>query len=325
MKKAIVTGGGGFLGKALCVELKDLGYEVIALARGSYPELELLGITTRQCDISEPLDNFVDDFKDAEVIFHTAAKVKMWGDYKDFYKINVEGTKNLISMAKKSGIKKFIYTSSPSVIADGTNLKGINESYDYPKAHKANYPKTKAIAERIVLEENSHEFKTVSLRPHLIWGPGDNNFVPTILERAKAGKLVRVGNGKNLVDLSFIDDCVSAHICALTAVDTNPKASGKAYFISQGEPVELWSWIDEVLVKNGQPKIKKSIPFMVAYNLARLLEGVYKLFSIKSEPPLTKFLVSEMATDHYFDISRAKKHLGYEPKYSISEAIEITF
>ena len=322
MKKVIVTGGGGFVGKALCLELRKLGYQVISFARGKYPDLEEAGIQTRRCDISENLENFKSDFEDAEAIFHTAAYVKMWGDYNNFYKINFLGTKNLVNFAIKHNISKFIYTSSPSVVADGKNLQGINESYPYPKKFKANYPKTKALAEQYVLEKNSHSFKTLSLRPHLIWGEGDNNFVPTIIKRAKEGKLVIVGDGKNKVDFSYIKDCIQAHLCALTALDNNPKSSGKAYFISQGEPYPLWDWINEVLVRNDLPKLEKKVSFNLAYSIASVLEFFYKTFSIKSEPRLTRFLVSEMATDHYFDISRARTLLGYEPKYTIKQAFD---
>lgn len=324
-KKVIVTGGGGFVGKALCYKLKADGFDVVAVSRGDYPELRSRGIKLIRADISEDLSNFKADFVGAEAIFHTAAKVDMWGDFNEFYKVNVVGTKNLLQLARDLKISKFIYTSSPSVITDGKDLKGINESYPYPGSYLASYPETKAMAEKIVMEANTAELKTIALRPHLIWGPGDTNLVPTIIERAKAGRLMQVGDGQNMVDLCYIDDCVQAHIKAFEALDRNQAARGKAFFISQGEPVNLWNWINQILDYNSLPPVRKKISFKLAYFAAGVLEFIGKTFLENREPLLTRFLVKEMATDHYFDISRARKILEFEPKISIAEGMRKTF
>ena len=324
-KHVIVTGGGGFVGEALCRRLVGLGYRVTSIARGSYPELENCGVNVVQHDLSQPLTSILPQLEGANAIFHTAAYVKMWGKYQDFYQVNVVATKQLLAAAKELKIENFIYTSSPSVIADGRDLCGINESYPYPVKHKAFYPQTKAIAEQMVLAANGQELNTLSLRPHLIWGPGDRNFVPTILERARAGKLMCIGDGQNKVDVCYIDDCVTAHIRALEALKENPKSRGKAYFISQGEPVKLWEWINQILELHDLPQITKKVPFGIAYPAAAILETVSRLMPGQPEPRFTKFLVSEMATDHYFDLSRAKDLLGFEPKVSIKVAMERTF
>ena len=151
--------------------------------------------------------------------------------------------------------------------------------------------------------------RTIALRPHLIWGPGDTNLIPTIIKKAKSGDLVQVGPGNNLVDICYIEDCVEAQICAMRALQSNPNAGGKAYFISQGEPVKLWEWINEVLVANDLKPIKRAIPFWLASSLASIFELIAKILPGNKEPRLTRFLVSQMATAHYFDISAAKKRI----------------
>ena len=325
MAKYVVTGGGGFVGSAIVRALLKEGHEVIAIARGHYPELESIGAKTRRLDLTKEAFRLEEIFQNTDAVFHVAAKVDMWGDYQSFYEANVLATRSVVAACIASGVQRLIYTSSPSVIADGRDLNGIDESYPYPQKYLANYPKTKAQAEREVLAANSNKLWTIALRPHLIWGPGDNHLVPTIIERARLGKLIRVGDGKNLIDVSYIDDCVQAHLDALKALDANPSSRGKAYFISQGEPVNMWQWIDEILVLNGIEKIKKNIPSKLAYFLAWVLECISQIRPGKPEPLLTRFLVKEMYTSHYFDISAAKKELGYLPKYSIKEAMEVTF
>lgn len=329
-ERYVITGGGGFVGKALGQELVRRGCEVVSLSRGEYPELRQLGIEARRVDISSDPSQWADVLEGATGVFHTAAKVDMWGAYDDFFRTNVVGTRNVLSACKHAGVRNVVYTSSPSVIHDGKSLEGIDESYPYPQHPHAFYPETKAIAEREVLAAcDQVSLRTVALRPHLIWGPGDTNLVPTILERARAGRLTRIGDGSNLIDLSYIEDCVSAHILAMEELKSaESKCLGKAYFISQGEPVKMWSWIDEVLVRNNLPPVSRSIPVGVAHGLAVVMEGlarVLNIIGITYTPLLTRFLVSEMATHHYFSIAAARRDLGYEPSCSIAEALERTF
>jgi 2-alkyl-3-oxoalkanoate reductase len=323
--KYLVIGGGGFLGKALCLALSQAGHEVISLSRGRYAALEQQGIKCIPADISKELASLAEAFEGVDTVFHTAAKVEMWGRYAEFYRVNVSGTRHVIEACRKFKVPKLVYTSSPSVVADGANLQGVDESYPYPKKYKAYYPQTKAMAEQEVLAANSTELYTLSLRPHLIWGPGDTNFVPTILARARAGKLIRVGAGQNKVDLTFIEDGVQAHLLAAQALDNNPNARGKAFFISQGEPVNLWDWINEVLKRNGLPEVMKRLPVPLAMSMAAGCELFAGLMPGGRLPLLTRFLVSEMSTDHYFDISRARRELRYCPKYTQAEAMLLTF
>jgi nucleoside-diphosphate-sugar epimerase len=324
MASCLVTGGGGFVGKALCYRLKDLGHDVTSVARADYPELRERGINTKQLDICSAQEALTKACKGTEVVFHVAAKVDMWGSFHDFFSTNVVGTRNVIKACKDSGVRKLVYTSSPSVIADGTDLNNVSEDYPYPANHLAFYPATKAVAEREVLSANNDVLWTLALRPHLIWGPGDTNLIPAIIARAKAKKLIQVGGGNNLVDVCFIDDCVTAHIKAMDGLE-NPKARGKAYFISQGEPVNMWGWINEILKRSSLPPVTRRIPKSIAMGVAWAAEMVSRIHPGKPEPLLTRFLVCEMATSHYFNISRAKELLGFKPEYTVSEALEKTF
>ncbi|NMC62645.1 MAG: NAD-dependent epimerase/dehydratase family protein, partial [SAR324 cluster bacterium] len=271
--KFIVTGGGGFLGKALSLRLKSLGLEVHSISRNPYPELLEAGIVHHQADLSDDLRGLRSVFEGASALFHTAAKVDMWGLYEDFYRANVQATKNLLEMCKETKLSKFIYTSSPSVIANGNDLCGVDESMPYPEHFEALYPATKAMAEKEVLLANGRGgLRTIALRPHLIFGPGDTNLMPTIIERARSGRLIQVGDGTNKVDFTYIEDCVEAHIKAADALDKNPQAGGRAYFISQGEPIKMWDWINEVLTRSGLPPLSRKISFKLAYFIGGLSE-----------------------------------------------------
>jgi len=329
-KRYLVTGGGGFVGKALCKELRRQGYSVLSLSRGKYPDLEAAGVHTKQVDIGSNLDSWVGLFEGVDGVFHTAAKVDMWGDYKGFYETNVLGTRNILSACRRAGVRNLVFTSSPSVIHTGSDLVNVDESIPYPEHYHAFYPQTKAQAEQEVLaSDQSGTLRTVALRPHLIWGPNDTNLIPTIVERARLGRLTRIGAGENLVDLTFIDDCVNAHILAMKALENTPEVvGGNAYFISQGDPVKMWGWIDEVLAAHHIPPVRKAISKGVASAIGAVMEVVAKAsspFGLRIKPLLTRFLVSEMSTHHYFNISRARQDLGYVPSCSISEAMKKTF
>lgn len=322
-RRAVVTGGGGFVGRFLIQRLLKEGYAVASIARSDYPILREWGVETHQVDLSSPEAQLGKIFRHTDVVFHVAAKVDMWGAYDDFYRANVLATERIIAACHEQQVPSLVYTSSPSVVAGGEDLCGVNEDYPYPQKYLAHYPATKALAERAVLAANGQRgLRTLALRPHLIWGPDDVNLIPTVIERARAGKLIRIGNGENLSDFTYIDDCVDAHICALCALVENPESAGKAYFISQGTPVKLWWWVDQILMKAGIPAVSRSIPRPMAESVAWLLESFARLTRSSSEPLLTRFLVKEMATSHYFDISRARRLLGYNPTLSTAQRLE---
>ena len=325
--KAVVTGGGGFVGGAICRRLHALGHDVTALGRRPNREMAAAGISSVSHDLAaaDARSALTDIFAGVDCVFHTAAHVKMWGPREAFVRGNIDATENVIAACRAAGVGKLVFTSSPSVVATDHDLRGIDESQPYPARFAALYPETKAAAERTVLAAHGRDLRTIALRPHLIFGPGDTNLVPTILARARAGRLVQVGNGKNLVDLTFIDDCVAAHLLAAAALDTRPAAGGRAYFLSQGGPVPLWHWIGRVLELHDLPPVRRRIPAAVAKGLAAAAETVWGACGLRSDPPLTRFLAEEMATDHFFDISAARRDLGYHPSCTVWEATDRSF
>jgi nucleoside-diphosphate-sugar epimerase len=323
----LVTGGGGFVGSALCRRLRTLGHHVTALGRRPNPALTAEGFRTAIQDLTPPdaVAGLTALFAGVDCVFHTAAHVKMWGPREAFVRGNITATHNVIAACRAAGVSKLVFTSSPSVVAGNHDRRGVDESQPYPDHYTALYPETKAAAERAVLAAHGADLRTISLRPHLIFGPGDTNLVPTILKRARAGRLTQVGDGRNLVDLTFIDDCVAAHLLAAAALDERPAAGGRAYFVSQGTPVPLWEWIGRVLTLHDLPPVRRRISATTAQRLATMAEWVWKTCGLSSDPPLTRFLAEEMATDHYYDIAAARRDLGYQPTCTAWEATERSF
>ncbi len=325
--RALVTGGGGFLGKAIATRLRSSGCDVRSLARGDYPELATLGIECVRGDVADSAA-VLSAARDCDVVFHVAAKAGVWGSYESYHRANVVGTENVLAACRQQQIPKLIYTSSPSVVFNGKDEAGIDESAPYPQEYLTHYPKTKAIAERAVLAANGERLangrvlSTVALRPHLIWGPGDNHLVPRLIERAKAGKLRRVGSGKNLVDTVYIDNAAEAHVLAAQKLEPGSPPAGKAYFITNGEPVPLWDLIDRMLACANLPPVKKGISAKAAYVVGSILEAIYKMTGRQDEPPMTRFVARQLATAHWFDISAARNDFGYAPSVTIEEGLK---
>ena len=317
-KRVLVTGGGGFLGSAIVKLLVERGDHVRSFSRSFYPALASIGVEQFQGDI-EDKTSVEKACKDIDLVFHVAAKAGVWGKYSEYYRTNVTGTQNIIEACKKHNVSKLVYTSSPSVIFDGTDMEGVNESYPYPGKYNAPYPKTKALAEQAV-RAVTNNLLTVILRPHLIWGPGDSHLVPRIISRAK--QLAIVGNSKNVVDTVYIDNAAYAHMLAAEKLDENPDISGNIYFISQGEPVFLWEMINNILKAGGLPPVKRSISHKAAWLIGAILELLYNILNIKNEPKMTRFVADELAKCHWFDISAAQKDLGYIPRISTEEGLK---
>jgi nucleoside-diphosphate-sugar epimerase len=314
----LVTGGGGFLGKAIVRRLVARGDRVRSYSRSFYPELESIGAEQMQGDIGDAT-TVAAACEGVETVFHVAAKPGVWGRYETYYRTNVIGTRNVITACKASNVKQLVYTSSPSVVFDETDMEGVDESVPYPGHYLTHYPKTKAIAEQEVVQAAGDELRTVALRPHLIWGPEDNHLVPRIIERAK--KLRRVGDGNNRVDTIYIDNAAAAHILAADKLKSNPELSGRIYFISQDEPIPLWHMVDAILRAAGLEPVKGSIPKSAAWFVGAILELIYKTLNLRGEPQMTRFVAKELATAHWFDISAAKRDLGYRPMVSTREGL----
>jgi len=318
--RILVTGAGGFLGQAIARSLHARGDEVCTLQRGDYPALQALGLTVFKGDVANR-EAVINASRDCDAIIHVAARAGIWGDYPDYYRSNVCGTLNVIEACRQNRINRLVYTSSPSIVFDGEDENGVDESTPYPDHYLTNYQRTKAEAEAMVLATNNDEIATIALRPHLIFGPGDPHLAPRIIERAKAGRLRLVGKGDKLVDITYIDNAVAAHLLALDALHPGAACSGKAYFISNDEPMAMTDIVNRILAAAGLPAARKTISPGLAYMIGSVLEAVYLLFHLESEPQMTRFIALQLARSHWYDISAAKRDLKYEAKVSIEEGM----
>lgn len=316
--RCLVTGGGGFLGGAIARLLRERGDEVRSLSRGRYPALEGLGVEQVRGDIADA-GAVRRACEGVEAVFHVAAKVGLWGKYREYYQTNVVGTRNVLDACEGAGVRRLVFTGSPSVVFDGRDVAGVDESAPYAERFDSHYSRTKAISEDMALSAASERLAVVSLRPHLIWGPGDTNIVPRIVAQAREGKLRRIGAFDKLVDTTYIDDAARAHVLAAARLAVDPEISGRAYFLSQGDPRPIWEIIDKILAAAGLPPVQKSVPPPAARAAALFYEAAWRALLLKSEPPLTRFLVTQLTTAHWFDISAARRDLGYAPQVSIEE------
>lgn len=320
----LVTGGTGFLGRRLVEHLLAAGRSVSVLGRTPAPDLAKRGVVFIRASLDDTAA-VAAACAGIGTVFHVAAKVGVWGRYDDFYRTNVLGTHALLEGCRRHGVQRFIHTSTPSVVYHGRDLRGADESLPLTTACPSPYPLTKAIAEREVLAANDESLRTVALRPHLIWGVGDPHLVPRVLARAKAGRLRIVGDGRNRVDMVHVDNAVDAHLLAEAALlkchvirDTIP-AAGRAYFITNDEPVVLWEWINHLLTALGEPPVTKHISLRAATAVGAVCETFWRTLWLKGEPPMTRFVAKELATDHWFDLSAAKRDLGYTPRISMAQ------
>lgn len=322
--KTLVTGGGGFLGRYIVEQLIARGDEVTVFARNDYPALRDLGVTTIQGDISHsPV--VLKACEDMEAIFHVAARPGIWGTWDSFYVPNVLGTQNIVAACQELGIPKLIFTSSPSVVFDSIHHQDQDESLEYPLYYENIYSHTKALAEQVVLKANGKNgLSTVALRPHLIFGPRDTQLLPRLIARAKAGRLMQVGNGDNKVDLTYVEDAAQAHLLAADKLEPGSPVAGSTYFISQDEPVFLWPWITNLLQELKLPPIKRKVPKLVARAVGGTMEFTYYMLKLSGEPQMTRFLASSLATHHYYNINKAKQELGYAPQFTMAQALEKT-
>jgi len=318
--RALVTGGGGFLGGVIVRMLRERGDEVRSFSRAAYPALAAQGVEQVQGDLSDRVA-VIAAAKGCDICFHVAAKAGIWGAYDSFYRANVTGSANILEACRANGIGRLVYTSSPSVVFDGGDVQGGDESIPYPARYEAAYPKTKALAEQMVLAANSPALATVALRPHLIWGPGDNHLVPRILAKGRAGRLRRIGGRPNLVDTVYVDNAARAHLQAGDRLTAGSPLAGKAYFISNGQPIPLWEMVNRILAAADLPPVTRSISPKLAYTIGCICEGIWGILRLSSEPPMTRFVAHELASAHWFDISAARRDLGYDPEISIDEGL----
>ena len=321
--KLLVTGGGGFLGQALCRALLARGHEVASFSRSRHAALDALGVRQLQGDLADRaavLAAFAEGF---DAVLHNAAKAGTWGSYRSYFDANVTGTRNVIAACRAHGIGRLVHTSTPSVAHRATHpVEGASaDEVPYGEGVKAHYAATKIIAEREVLAANDAALATVALRPRLIWGPGDTQILPKLVARARSGRLRLVGGGDNRVDTTYIDNAAQAHVDALDHLRPGAACAGRAYFISNGEPWPLRDVLNGLLRAAGAPEVHASIPFGAAYAIGAVCEGLWTMLPLRGDPPMTRFLAEQLATPHWYSMAPAARDFGYVPRISMADGL----
>ncbi|MFN9719860.1 MAG: NAD-dependent epimerase/dehydratase family protein [Planctomycetota bacterium] len=319
--KTLVTGGGGFLGLYLVEQLLQQGHSVRVFCRGKYSALDQLGVEVVQGDLRDP-ESVGQACRNIEAVFHSAAVPGVWGAWEHYHRINTSGTQNVLNACRTNGVRRLIYTSSPSVVFDGYNHVDADESLPYPSQWMCHYPHSKALGEQAVLSANNPDsLRTIALRPHLIWGPRDNHLIPRLIQKARSGRLRRVGDGTNVVSVAYVENVAAAHIQAEQSLRNSTTAAGKPYFINEPQSVNLWDWINLLLERTGLPPVTKSISASSARRLGAIMETIWTIGRLNGEPPMTRFVAAQLACSHSYSIEAARRDFGYAPAVSVEEGL----
>lgn len=319
-----MTGGGGFLGQRIVELLRGRGDDVRVLGRGSYPAVEALGATCIRLDIRDA-GAVRDASEGAEVLFHVAGLTGHWGRREAFWTANVEGTESVLAAARAAGVRSVVFTSTPSVVGYARDVENGRPDLPYATGHESAYAESKTAAERLVLAANGDGMTTVALRPHLIFGPGDYRMIPGVVRRAAEGRLRILGDGRNRVDLTYVDNAAWAHLDAADALARpGARCSGKAYFISNGEPVLLWEWLNRMLQTLGLSPVTRSLSLGAARVAAGAVEMLWRGLRIDADPPITRFLAGALARSHWYDMEPARRDLGYRVRIPLEEGTRRT-
>lgn len=308
--KVLITGGRGLLGSSVVQEILKAGHECVVVQRNPSG---IAGAREFLDDLTAPrnLDQWL---AGADAVVHLAAKVGIAGSYQEFFDANVQATQMLLEAAKQHGVKRFIYASSPSVAHTGSALIGAGAQPAQPASVRGAYSQTKALAELDVLAANTSSFSTLALRPHLVWGPGDTQLIERIVERARSGRLFYIDGGYALIDTTYVLNAAQAFACSLTAA---PEAFGKPHMVTNGEPRTVRETLMRITQAAGVPEPSRSVSFRIAMAAGRAAEFAWR--NRTSEPPLTSFLVEQLATAHWFDIEQTKRVLNWSPTVSLDE------
>ena len=329
MTVSLVTGGCGFVGAAIARALKARGDEVIVLDVA--PDCPVEGVDYRRVDITDKAA-VTEACRGVDTVIHNASIVHTKQNKQDVvWAVNLGGTENMLEAAQKNGVPRLIYISSGSVVYEGKDIENGDESLPYSSVSQAPYADSKIAAEKLVLAENGKGgVATCALRPHVVFGPGDNRFMPTLLAKGRNGQLrVQIGRGVWLSDYTYVSNMTDAVLLADEALakdGLNSIAAGQAYFITNGEPMPFWDFIRKVAARLGFPPVKYTAPKSLVYAIAAVKEGIDTLKggTLNAEDGLTRFAIRYMCTHHYFSIEKARRELGYNPTVSVDEGIERT-
>ena len=318
--KVLVIGATGFLGQALARRLKELDIDVTATGRNLDvgEQLQREGILFIPSDLMDAISiRALCQGKD--VVFHCAALAAPWGRYEDFYKANVIGTENVIKGCMAAHSQRLVYVSSPSIYFAFESRLNVAENDPLPARQINAYGKTKLLAEKAIDQAHAEGLPVITIRPRAIFGPGDTTILPRVMQALESGRMRIIGDGENFIDLTYIDNVVDALLlCAQSPTDT----LGKKYNITNGEPIHLWSTLEELSHRLGYPAPKGKINTSMALFLANLVELSHWALSINREPLLTRYGVAVLANSTTLNIQAARQELGYKPRISIDEGLD---
>jgi len=324
-KRMLITGGCGFIGKNLVNGFCDAGFEVTVLDFGGRAFRD--DVAFINLDIREK-QKVIDACAGMDIIVHNASIVHTKASMSDVvWSVNHQGTLNVIEACKIHKILKLVYISSASAVYEGKDIAYGDETLPYSTISQASYSDSKIAAEKDVLTfSGTADTVCCAIRPHVVFGPEDNRFIPAILKNAKAGKLKKsVGNRDKLSDFTYVSNLVDAVVAAEKALTLDSPVAGQAYFITNGEPIAFYDFVENLIVTIGYPRIQGTVPYWLAYSFAALVEGVDTLMGGSfNEDGLTRFSVNYMVTDHYYSIEKAYKDFGWKPAVSLVEGIKLT-
>ncbi len=317
--KALITGATGFLGGKLVRRLHGMGWETTALGRNpsALRQIEAEGIRTIRTNL-EDQNAIIDACKGQEIVFHCGALSSPWGRAQDFYDANVVGTENVIRGCMDSNVGRLVHVSTPSIYFRFAPRLNVREDAELPEPVNE-YARTKRLAEGRMDQAHSDGLPVITIRPRAIFGPGDRSILPRLIQRLETGRMRIIGDGKNVTDLTYVENVVDALIlCA----ESSPSTLGRKYNITNGEPVLLWPMIERVCKALNLKYPTQKIPYPIAHNLAGMLEWVYGLLPDQPEPPFTHYSVFVIAQSATLDISAARRELAYHPRVSIEDGFE---
>ena len=318
--KVLVTGTGSLLLGGLASELLRRGDEVVCLQRRPAAFMGHQNAHEVLADICNT-DAVALAAKGCDAIIHGAARVGVVGSQKEFYDTNVLGTENILRAAEQQSISRLVFVSTPSVAHTGASLVGAPAGQAEIGRSRSYYAESKAIAERTVLNARNSQLAVVAIRPHLVWGPGDTQLVGRIVERAKSGRLAVVGTGNALVDSTYIDNAISAHIAALDALHIGSACDGKAYVVSNREPRTVNELMRSMCESAGVPFEPRHLSLTLGIRLGSLVERLWPLMQ-SSEPPITRFIAEQLGTAHWFDQRVVHNDLKWAPSVTLDEGFK---
>ena len=318
--KVLVTGATGFLGQALARRLRSQKADVSALGRNPavLAQLEREGMRPIRADLADG-EAVLAACQGQELVFHAGALAAPWGKAQDFFNSNVLGTQNVIAGCETHGVGRLIHVSTPSIYFGVDSLVNVREDAPLPARPVNEYARTKLLAETEVDKAFGRGLPVITIRPRAIFGPGDTTILPRLIARLQTGRLPIIGDGRNLIDMTYVENVVDA---LLLCAASTPATLGKKYNITNGEATPLWPLIEKLCAALGYPYPQRHVPYPVADAAAALLEVVYCFLPGQPEPPLTRYSVALLAKNTTLDISAARQELGYQPRVSVAEGFQ---